>query len=202
MLKHITVRREGCLEPFVLHDKPVVDVALSCGVRKDDSTETDGPQVAYSFSQNAGYSGFATFAGQVHEGDKYTFTFDVGSVNGHAFGGFEAIVGYNPSGLKGGGVTYATLFGNGTPAAGTWETETLTYTFASGTLTPTGQVFLYLLGYGNNTVELFDNVRVSYDNGVTAAVPEPTTWAMLLLGFAGIGFMAYRRKSKPALMTA
>ena len=34
------------------------------------------------------------------------------------------------------------------------------------------------------------------------AVPEPSTWAMLLLGFAGLGFMAYRRKSKPALMTA
>ena len=33
-----------------------------------------------------------------------------------------------------------------------------------------------------------------------AAVPEPSTWAMMLLGFAGIGFMAYRRKSKPALM--
>jgi len=28
------------------------------------------------------------------------------------------------------------------------------------------------------------------------AVPEPSTWAMLILGFAGIGFMAYRRKSQ------
>ena len=35
---------------------------------------------------------------------------------------------------------------------------------------------------------------------VSPSVPEPSTWAMLLLGFAGIGFMAYRRKSKPALM--
>jgi hypothetical protein len=35
-----------------------------------------------------------------------------------------------------------------------------------------------------------------------SAVPEPSTWAMLLLGFAGIGLMAYRRKSKPALMAA
>jgi hypothetical protein len=34
------------------------------------------------------------------------------------------------------------------------------------------------------------------------AVPEPSTWAMMLLGFAGLGFMAYRRKSKPALMAA
>ncbi len=31
-------------------------------------------------------------------------------------------------------------------------------------------------------------------------VPEPSTWAMMLLGFAGVGFMAYRRKPKPALM--
>ena len=30
--------------------------------------------------------------------------------------------------------------------------------------------------------------------GVQVAVPEPSTWAMMLLGFAGVGFMAYRRK--------
>jgi hypothetical protein len=29
-----------------------------------------------------------------------------------------------------------------------------------------------------------------------AAVPEPSIWAMMVLGFAGIGFLAYRRKSK------
>jgi hypothetical protein len=28
----------------------------------------------------------------------------------------------------------------------------------------------------------------------TAAVPDPSTWAMMFLGFAGVGFMAYRRK--------
>jgi hypothetical protein len=27
-----------------------------------------------------------------------------------------------------------------------------------------------------------------------APVPEPSTWAMMILGFAGVGFMAYRRK--------
>ena len=35
-----------------------------------------------------------------------------------------------------------------------------------------------------------------------AAVPEPSTWAMMVLGFAGVGFMAYCHKSKPALMAA
>lgn len=33
-------------------------------------------------------------------------------------------------------------------------------------------------------------------------VPEPATWAMMMIGFAGVGFMAHRRKSKRALMTA
>ena len=28
----------------------------------------------------------------------------------------------------------------------------------------------------------------------TSSVPEPSTWAMMILGFAGVGFMAYRRK--------
>jgi PEP-CTERM motif len=49
-----------------------------------------------------------------------------------------------------------------------------------------------------------DNVvypAINAEIGV-AGVPEPSTWAMLLLGFAGIGLMAYRRKSKPALMAA
>jgi hypothetical protein len=36
----------------------------------------------------------------------------------------------------------------------------------------------------------------------TAAVPEPSTWIMMIAGFAGLGFMAYRRKHKPALAVA
>lgn len=51
----------------------------------------------------------------------------------------------------------------------------------------------------------FDNllVDVTFDsdgafNGtltpITADVPEPSTWAMMILGFAGVSFMAYRRK--------
>jgi PEP-CTERM motif len=51
------------------------------------------------------------------------------------------------------------------------------------------------------------DVRYSDNDGQVyifgpAPVPEPSIWAMMLLGFAGIGFMAYRRKSKPALMMA
>jgi hypothetical protein len=31
------------------------------------------------------------------------------------------------------------------------------------------------------------------------SVPEPSTWAMMMLGFFGVGFMAYRRKSQTSL---
>jgi hypothetical protein len=39
-------------------------------------------------------------------------------------------------------------------------------------------------------------------NVITQAVPEPSTWAMMLLGFCGLGFLAYRRKSQIALSAA
>jgi hypothetical protein len=32
-----------------------------------------------------------------------------------------------------------------------------------------------------------------------SGVPEPSTWAMLLIGFAGIGFAAYRRRTVAAI---
>jgi PEP-CTERM motif len=41
-----------------------------------------------------------------------------------------------------------------------------------------------------NQGALIDNLQF------TTAVPEPATWAMMILGFAGVGFMAYRRKNK------
>jgi hypothetical protein len=41
------------------------------------------------------------------------------------------------------------------------------------------------------TSQYFDNVSLD----VEAAVPEPSTWAMLILGFVGVGFMAYRRRN-------
>jgi PEP-CTERM motif len=34
-----------------------------------------------------------------------------------------------------------------------------------------------------------------------AAVPEPSTWAMMILGFLGLGFMAYRRKQNGAALS-
>jgi hypothetical protein len=56
-------------------------------------------------------------------------------------------------------------------------------------------------GFGPNTITFRDlslNADSFSPNFVTGAVPEPSTWAMMLLGFAGIGYGAYRRRRKAA----
>jgi choice-of-anchor C domain-containing protein len=40
------------------------------------------------------------------------------------------------------------------------------------------------------------------DNVSVTAIPEPATWAMMIFGFMGIGFMAYRRKTQAAFRIA
>jgi len=49
---------------------------------------------------------------------------------------------------------------------------------------------------------LFQDIRQDRIGGVgpiTSAVPEASTWAMMILGFMGVGFLAYRRKSEGTL---
>jgi hypothetical protein len=46
---------------------------------------------------------------------------------------------------------------------------------------------------------LIQALDASSDPSRVGGVPEPSTWAMIILGFFGIGFVAYRRKGKPAL---
>jgi hypothetical protein len=61
-------------------------------------------------------------------------------------------------------------------------------TFAVGTIDDLGQKIA--LNLGKNTL--------SFDASLFV-VPEPSTWAMMLLGFAGLGFVGYRRtrRAKP-----
>lgn len=52
----------------------------------------------------------------------------------------------------------------------------------------------YSFGGGYPESNLTLDVNQGY--GVTAAVPEPSTWAMMLLGFAGLGVVTYRRQGR------
>jgi hypothetical protein len=60
-------------------------------------------------------------------------------------------------------------------------------------------------GSSANTITFRDlslNADSFSRNFVTGAVPEPSTWAMMLLGFAGIGYGVYRRKKAAPVITA
>jgi hypothetical protein len=72
-----------------------------------------------------------------------------------------------------------------------WSVYTGTFVADSAT---TGLRFNTTFGGGNGGI-LLDAVTVS-------AVPEASTWIMMLIGFAGIGFAAYRRAKKAEPATA
>ena len=63
-----------------------------------------------------------------------------------------------------------------------------------------------LAGNGQPFVYRFDAITFNPDSlgswTVTAVPLGPSTWPMMILGFAGVGLVAYRRKSKRALIAA
>jgi hypothetical protein len=52
---------------------------------------------------------------------------------------------------------------------------------------------------GASGIQLVFNTTV-FDY-IAPAVPEPSTWAMMILGFAGVGFMTYRRRNQSTALT-
>jgi len=57
-------------------------------------------------------------------------------------------------------------------------------------------------GSTTNTGVVAGNNHVTIPPLQQESVPEPSTWAMMILGFFGVGFMAYRRKSQMSLRLA
>jgi hypothetical protein len=119
--------------------------------------------------------------------------------------------------------------GNGTSSYNTSFTLDIAFTLPSGT---TGQTINALVsgsvGGNSGTVDIdfpttpqtftysggsftvaLNDVDISIgDPNITgtitlnSAVPEPSTWAMMILGFCGLGFLSYRRKSQMAFNAA
>jgi len=76
------------------------------------------------------------------------------------------------------------------------------------TFTYTGGSFKLAINDVNLSTSFFDsndsaNLTGTFSNITTIApVPEPSTWAMMILGFCGVGFMAYRRRSQVSPLIA
>jgi PEP-CTERM motif len=62
---------------------------------------------------------------------------------------------------------------------------------------PAGTYFVEITGVSGG-----GGLQLAVDGNVTATAPEPSTWAMVLLGFAGLGFASYRRRRKGRLSDA
>ena len=97
-------------------------------------------------------------------------------------------------------VYYALAAGGGwniaSPAGGIFQAAN-----ANNTYVLQGDVFTQIMIYSTSPIKLFKQNSVTLGS-VPAPVPEPATWAMMLLGFGGIGFALRRgrRRSKPTLM--
>jgi hypothetical protein len=75
--------------------------------------------------------------------------------------------------------------------------------FAESSAPPNGfqKAFFSADIQGNGTTGDVGADNLIHSNPV-GSIPEPSTWAMMLLGFGSVGFMAYRRKSRPAFRLA
>jgi hypothetical protein len=102
-----------------------------------------------------------------------------------------------PVSAVGGFLNYGTSNGLNTISVfnGATLIETDTLTFATGGGTNTG-LFLGFSEATPITSFVLTGAFIGLTNltVVASAVPEPATWAMMILGFLGVGFMAYRRK--------
>ena len=122
--------------------------------------------------------------------------------------------------------TKFTVLGSQATITGLWGVDNAATVFLDGVqvasltgyLVPnfsTLHAFSFKAGVGTHTLEfaiLNDNnpanpgvadgplaLRV---DALTQAVPEPSTWAMILLGFAAVGFLSYRRKPRNGMRFA
>jgi hypothetical protein len=131
------------------------------------------------------------------------------------FNQMEFIVGYNAY-VPQSGYQYSfdeTVKFNGNPVAVNIPfTVDISY---SDTITFAGGNTFYYGGYqvtldpftgtfpnGNNNFDLTATVSLSNHESNISSIPEASTWAMMLLGFAGVGFVAYRRKNGHAFRLA
>jgi PEP-CTERM motif len=112
----------------------------------------------------------------------------------------------NPYGTFSNGIdgTFHNGGGNGVPGPLDFQINGIT----TGNFTPnsTGPGYVFaadVLGPNGGTGGIANgDLHLTITPALQSAVPEPSTWAMMILGFFGVGFMAYRRKSETSLRLA
>jgi hypothetical protein len=70
------------------------------------------------------------------------------------------------------------------------------WTYANADIATLNNAYAAFSGLADGGFSRLDNFEV---DGPVSGVPEPSTWAMLLIGLFGLGWLAYRRKSRTVL---
>ena len=182
-------------------------VAATALMTAPQSAKADVITENYTFTGGTGFTASGSFTYDNTNENILSFGGNIVSISASTTGNDGAITGLLGTPNSGGYTLYppANLFTYNDkfdPVANQFVGNGVLFAFGAGN---TGN--FYTVG----TTDYFSSVLPGgsfYNPGdvgtltLTAAVPEPSTWAMMILGFAGIGVMAYRRKSKPALMAA
>jgi PEP-CTERM motif len=102
------------------------------------------------------------------------------------------------------GVTLGSSFTASTDV-GVWQEFFATFTTSANQTSATFSIVDQNTQAQGNDFAL-DLIALSTDPGqgttVTPGVPEPSTWAMMIFGFVGVGFMAYRRRTTTSFRVA
>jgi hypothetical protein len=155
----------------------------SAAVETFDFTLTGVP----AQGQSAGPSGSGTIMGTLETNGSVLVTRITGTVDGQSIDGLSHSLGEDQLIFP---TSTDVVDGNGLGFTVGTAGETVAI-FESSNKTPAG-VF----------EDVASNGPVGFGEfALTAAVPEPSTWAMMILGFCGLGFMAYRRKQSGAALS-
>jgi hypothetical protein len=185
---------------------PILNTAPTYAFTYDQAINwsTPGPQTSPN-NTGADFIGVGNLGNVTWvSGDETAFMSNELSVPGDSTSAFFHIAAtWTSSGLTSGNLSSddgSTLFIGGTNMVNMAGEQTAqTQIFSSGQDFNNAALDLYYVE-GNGAPALLD-FNISGGN-LTAPLPEASTWAMMILGFFGVGVMAYGRKSKPTLRFA
>jgi hypothetical protein len=184
---------------------PYPDVGIANPVNYSFTAAATGDVIAYFFGSDAAYTeqiGLSVNGGAVGALGLNNQT----SVHGQSFN-FGPVIAGQSLDFVNSILTTGDLFHSVTALNSDAQNHVYSTAFSGDVFIPAGRYVAFedLRGGGdfdyNDVAFVFTNVTTNMPVGVSA-VPEPSIWAMLILGFCGLGFMAYRRKNKMALSAA
>lgn len=120
-------------------------------------------------------------------GQSYTVSFDLSGNPDNGAGGKLSVI--SVSGSLPSIQTY-TVGANNSHSNMNWETYSYNFTAFSTT-----SILTFASAEYNPYGPALDNVSILTDGGIGSTVPEPATWAMLMVGFGMVGYSVRRRRN-------